>query len=81
MYTIAYGMLHAFWCAKRDLNPHTSRHGLLRPACLPFHHSRELVGVARIELAINAPKALVLPLHYTPNLVARVGIEPTTNAS
>src|SRR6185437_971290 len=30
----------AAWCGKRDLNPHALRHRLLRPACLPFHHSR-----------------------------------------
>jgi hypothetical protein len=29
-----------FWCGRGDLNPHAFRHRLLRPACLPFHHSR-----------------------------------------
>ena len=28
------------WCGRGDSNPHASRHWLLRPACLPFHHSR-----------------------------------------
>ena len=28
-------------CGRRDLNPHVRRHRFLRPACLPFHHSRE----------------------------------------
>lgn len=27
-----------FWYPGQDLNLHTSRHWLLRPACLPFHH-------------------------------------------
>src|SRR5262245_27907266 len=28
------------WCAREDLNLHALRHWLLKPACLPFHHSR-----------------------------------------
>ena len=28
------------WCGRGDSNPHAFRHWLLRPACLPFHHSR-----------------------------------------
>ena len=26
------------WCPGQDSNLHALRHGLLRPACLPFHH-------------------------------------------
>lgn len=26
------------WCPGKDSNLHALRHGLLRPACLPFHH-------------------------------------------
>lgn len=26
------------WCPRGDSNSHASRHWLLRPACLPFHH-------------------------------------------
>jgi hypothetical protein len=36
-------------CAKRDLNPHALRHELLRLACLPFHHPRNVVGDAGFE--------------------------------
>ena len=39
------GLAHAFpgirWCGRGDLNPYALRHRLLRPACLPFHHSRD----------------------------------------
>ncbi len=35
------------WCGRRDSNPHTVRHRLLRPACLPFHHFRAHLSVAR----------------------------------
>ena len=60
------------WCPKRDSNSHAFRHWLLRPACLPFHHrgkyllltTYNLVSMARIELALHAPKARVIPFHY-----------------
>ena len=54
------------WCAKRDLNPHTFRHGLLRPACLPFHHSRK-VWSWWSDLNRRPPtyKEGALPLSYT----------------
>lgn len=29
------------WWARQDLNLHGLRHGILSPACLPFHHSPE----------------------------------------
>lgn len=29
-------MLREVWCAEKDLNLHTLRHRLLRPACLPI---------------------------------------------
>ena len=31
-------------CGGRELNPHTFRHRLLRPACLPFHHLRKAIS-------------------------------------
>ena len=36
--------LSEFWCRRRDLNPHTRYgHKHLKLACLPFHHSDELL--------------------------------------
>ena len=39
-----------------------------------------MVSMARIELALHAPKARVMPFHYTEkiNLVDRAGLEPAS---
>ena len=37
LYQMSYTPIK-FWCPRRDSNSHGSRHWLLRPACLPFHH-------------------------------------------
>ena len=34
----------AFYCPRRDLNPHTSRYQILSLACLPFHHTGFWLG-------------------------------------
>ena len=31
------------WCSGQESNLHALRHGLLRPACLPFHHPSEIL--------------------------------------
>jgi len=42
---------HKFWCPRRDSNSHATKHWLLRPACLPFHHQgKKLVPDVGIEL-------------------------------
>jgi hypothetical protein len=55
-------------------------HGLLRTACLPFHHlaNYEQWTVEAVELSFAACKPTVFPLVDTPRIeaVAPQGIEP-----
>src|SRR5579885_2513921 len=58
-------------------------HGLLRTACLPFHHLaiNEQWTVEGVEPSSAGCKPTVFPLDDTPNhrAVAPVGIEPTSS--
>ena len=57
------------WCAKRDSNPYTSRHRCLKPACLPFHHPRDIwSGRQDSNLRPSVPKTDALPDCATPRL-------------
>ena len=51
-------------CSKRDSNPHTRRHRILSPACLPkFHHSSIARG-GRIELPCAKRRGFTVRCHH-----------------
>ena len=48
---------------------------------ITFRHSRMLVSVGRIELPLHAPKARVIPFHYTELfVVAEAGFAPAISS-
>ena len=53
---------YAHGCSRRESNPISLGY---EPNVIPFHFAAILVRVTRFELATNAPKAFMLPLHYT----------------
>ena len=58
------------WCRKRDSNSHAIKHWLLRPACLPFHHTRKILNwypepdSNRHALQREILNLLCLPFHH-----------------
>ena len=70
------------WCSGQDSNLHALRHGLLRPACLPFHHPSENTALCGHGGTWIQPR---LHVQRTETVRKRKGGNPTarcqTNAS
>ena len=52
-------------CGRRESNPHTSRHWILNPACLPIPplpHIRGTANISRQELHFSAGRCKILPI-------------------
>ena len=53
---------YSCWCSGWDSNPHALRHGLLRPACLPFHHPSVEILDSRFSIGRQAEKPACSPI-------------------
>ena len=56
------------WWRRQDLNLHSFRYGLLRPACLPFHHAaeNEWQGARDSNPQPSVLETEALPIELTP---------------
>ena len=58
-------LFHAVsWCVWQESNLHAFRHWFLKPACLPFHHTRRMGCTDGLEPSSVETQSTILPLNY-----------------